>query len=174
LLPSPAFRSATFAEHAHRDGIVYQWGRIEPSPGPPTAPARSLAGGGGSGGEPGSAVVDILIVEDEPSLRRAVAEALSDEGYRVTGARDGVDALRVLAHTRPWLILLDMRLPVMDGRDFVREIRNRGIGSKIVVMTGSQDARRMARELDADAYIAKPFELDDLIEIIDRHRPGGG
>src|SRR5207302_511419 len=67
--------------------------------------------------------IDVLVVEDNPPLRQTVATALASEGYEVLSAADGVDALGVLEHTDPWLLILDIQLPRMDGRELVREIR---------------------------------------------------
>jgi len=115
--------------------------------------------------------VDILVVEDNPGFRRSVATALVGDGYEVLSAADGVDALRVLEHTDPWLLLLDVNLPRMDGRDLVQELKDRRISVKVVIMTGAQDARRTAQELGADGYLAKPFDLDELARIVEHHRP---
>ncbi len=116
---------------------------------------------------------DVLIVEDDPTLRRTVAEALQDVGYRVIGARDGVDALRVLESAAPWLILLDMGLPLMNGREFAHEVRRRNIKTKILVVTAALDAANLAKETDADGYIAKPFEVEELLDAVGKHRPIG-
>ena len=113
---------------------------------------------------------DVLVVEDDPVLRRTIAFSLQSEGYQVMGARDGVDALRVLESGRPWLILLDLRLPGMNGADFAEEARARGIRCRIAVVTGSRDAREAAQEVGADDYLAKPFEVDDLVDLVHRQR----
>src|SRR5688572_16339530 len=84
---------------------------------------------------------DVLVVEDDPLTRRAIVELLQGTGHRVVAARDGADALRVLDHTVPALILLDLALPVMGGAEFAREVRRRGIGAKIVLMSAAWDAR---------------------------------
>jgi DNA-binding response OmpR family regulator len=113
---------------------------------------------------------DVLIVEDDPVLRRTIAFALQSEGYSVMGARDGADALRVLGSATPWLILLDLRLPGMNGIDFAAEVHARGIPTQIAVVTGTRDARQAALEIGATDYLAKPFEVDDLVSLVHRHR----
>jgi CheY-like chemotaxis protein len=115
--------------------------------------------------------IDVLVVEDNPPLRHTVAAALRSDDYEVLSAADGLDALRVLEHTDPWLMLLDMQLPRMNGPELIREIRRRGIRIKVIIMTGTQDARQAAQELEADGYLAKPFEIDDLTRLADQHRP---
>ncbi|HZT07192.1 MAG TPA: response regulator [Chloroflexota bacterium] len=119
----------------------------------------------------GARECDVLVVEDDPILRRSVAQTLEDEGYRVVGARDGVDALRVLGRCSPWLILLDIWLPRMNGPEFVSELRDRGADVKIVVMTAAQHARRWATALGADAILAKPFESFELVDLVAQQRP---
>jgi DNA-binding response OmpR family regulator len=113
---------------------------------------------------------DVLVVEDDPVLRRTIAFSLQSEGFEVMGARDGVDALRVLEAGTPWLILLDLRLPGMNGADFAAEVRARHIPSRIAIVTGTREAREAARELGADDYLAKPFEVEDLVDLVNRHR----
>jgi DNA-binding response OmpR family regulator len=114
---------------------------------------------------------DILIVEDDPTLRHLVAESLESDGYRVVGARDGADALQVLDRVIPWLILLDIRMPVMKGEAFAHEVRRRRVDTKIVVMTAGLDAERLAAEAGADDYLAKPFQMAQLFACVKRHRP---
>jgi two-component system response regulator MprA len=113
------------------------------------------------------------VVEDNPNLRRTIAEALDGEGYAVLSAADGVDALRALDRADPWLILLGRRLPRMDAKEFVREVRERRLRARAVVVTGAEDATRTARELQADGYLVKPFELDELFALVERYRPPG-
>jgi two-component system response regulator MprA len=113
----------------------------------------------------------VLVVDDDPILRRSIAETLQESGYRVIGARDGVDALRVLSRTAPWLILLDIYLPMMNGADFVRELRQRGITTRIVVITASRDASAWAERLEAADFLRKPFEMVDVLQAVERYRP---
>jgi two-component system response regulator FlrC len=114
---------------------------------------------------------DILVVEDDPTLRHLIAESLVSAGYRVVGARDGADALQVLDRVTPWLILLDLRMPVMKGEVFAHEVRRRQVHTKIVVMTAALDAEHLAREAEADDCLAKPFQMAQLFACVERHRP---
>jgi CheY-like chemotaxis protein len=115
--------------------------------------------------------VRVLIVDDEPDIRATVSAMLEIEGYRVDEAINGADALRVLEDRLPDLILLDMRMPVLDGWGFARELRERGHRTPIVVMTAARDAARWASEIAASAFVAKPFGFDDLISAVERARP---
>lgn len=111
------------------------------------------------------ATYQVLVVEDDPALRQLVSEVLRDEGYTVATAKDGLEALRAVQEDRPNLVLLDVQLPLLDGRDVARQMRERGIDSPIVVMTGAANARRYASEIDAEDYLAKPFDLDDVLDV---------
>src|SRR5215207_1263079 len=108
----------------------------------------------------------VLVVDDDPDIRATVSEILDLEGCEVVAASNGLEALEQVQSSPPCVILLDMRMPVLDGWGVARELRARGVGVPIVVMTAAQDAGRWAREIEADAVLAKPFELDDLLDIV--------
>jgi CheY-like chemotaxis protein len=112
----------------------------------------------------------ILVVDDERDIRSAVAEMLALEGYDVDEAANGADALAAVDRRRPDLILLDMRMPVLDGWGFAAELRRRGSQIPIVVMTAARDAARWADEIAATASLAKPFGFDDLLRVVDQAR----
>jgi DNA-binding response OmpR family regulator len=114
---------------------------------------------------------DILVVEENPNLRHTIAEALDSEGYTVLSASDGADALRALDHADPWLILMGKRLPRMDSKEFLHEVRQRRSRAKAVIITGAQEAADVAAALQADGYLAKPFELDELFAVVGRYLP---
>jgi len=114
----------------------------------------------------------ILIVDDDAAIRLAVSWALGDAGYRVSLAENGQHALDRVSTDPPALLLLDMRMPVMDGWELARRYRSLpGPHAPIVVMTAAQDARERARQVDADDYLAKPFELDALVTLVQRYVP---
>jgi two-component system, chemotaxis family, chemotaxis protein CheY len=112
----------------------------------------------------------ILIVDDDPSILEAVSDLLRLEGYDVTTARDGAAALRAVEDQPPSLVLLDMRMPVLDGWGFARELSRRGIQLPILVMTAARDAAGWASEIGADGYLAKPFDIGELLEAVSVHR----
>ena len=117
----------------------------------------------------------ILVVDDDPSIREVVSDILGSEGYSVATASNGAEALEVVERTRPALVLLDMRMPVVNGWDFAREIKERGLRPCIciMVMTAARNARHWAEEINADGFVAKPFELPDLLAAVEQlHRPG--
>ena len=113
----------------------------------------------------------ILIVDDDPAILATVSEALDMEGFSVTTATNGQEALVEIDRNPPSMVLLDMRMPVLDGWGFMSAIRERGITLTVVVMTAAADARRWAREIGAQGVLAKPFELDELVGAIETLRP---
>lgn len=111
----------------------------------------------------------ILLVDDDESICEFVRMALHDAGYEVATAANGQVALELLPSFSPGLILLDMRMPHMDGWQFSRAYREApGPHAPIVVVTAARDAAQSAFEIRADAHLAKPFRLTDLIEIVHR------
>jgi CheY-like chemotaxis protein len=117
-----------------------------------------------------SAPGPILVVDDDPGIRQTVREILDLEGYPVETAADGAEALRAVERSEPSLVLLDMRMPQLDGWGFARALRARGLTLPIVVMTAAENAGRWAEEIGADGYVAKPFELDELLGEVERVR----
>lgn len=115
--------------------------------------------------------VRVLVIDDEPDIRATVSAMLEIEGYDVDEAANGADALHAIEAHPPDLILLDMRMPVLDGWGFASELRRRGHRTPIVVMTAARDAAHWAAEVAAAAFVAKPFGLDDLITAVERARP---
>lgn len=115
--------------------------------------------------------VRVLIVDDEPDIRATVSAMLEIEGYDVTEAANGADALQAFEERTPDVILLDMRMPVLDGWGFAAELRRRGYPTPIVVMTAARDAAHWAAEISASAFVAKPFGFDDLLSAVERVSP---
>jgi two-component system chemotaxis response regulator CheY len=114
----------------------------------------------------------ILVVDDDTAVLRTVVEILAEEGYHLATATNGAEALDVLEKITPHLILLDMRMPVMDGWQFAQALRGNQQAIPILVMTAAQDARKWAREIGASGYVAKPFDIGDLIDAIEHQLPG--
>jgi CheY-like chemotaxis protein len=118
----------------------------------------------------------ILLVEDDANIRDVVQMALADEGYVVDTAPNGAAALELADRARPDLILLDMRMPVMDGWAFARTYRERpGPHAPIVVLTASRNAAEWAGEVAAQGFVGKPFDLDEVLRAVAHHMrsPGG-
>src|SRR5688572_558907 len=96
--------------------------------------------------------------------------ALSDEGYDVRAAPDGRVALAFAAEHAPAVILLDYTMPVCDGPAFAAAYRRTpGPHAPIVMVTASHEAQRCAEEVRADDCLGKPFDLDDLLDVVARY-----
>lgn len=111
----------------------------------------------------------VLIVEDDTTIREVMADALTEEGFPVLQAQNGEEALERIEHGEPGLILLDMRLPVLDGWGFARRLREKGLSIPIVIVTATHNTEVWAKEIGAVGYLAKPFDLDDLLKVVERH-----
>lgn len=113
----------------------------------------------------------VLVVDDEPSIRDAISEILQLDGYSVVTASNGAEALRIVDQGPPSLVLLDMRMPVLNGWDFARVLKERQVTLPIVVITAATDARAWAEEINAVDFLAKPFDLVDLLSTVERILP---
>ena len=115
----------------------------------------------------------VLVVDDDDDLRTMVAFVLETAGYELRLATDGLDALEQLQAGLPDLILLDMRMPRMDGWEFGRRVRAmHGHRIPVVVMTAAEHAEKRAQEIDADDFVSKPFDVDHLLRVVARHLGG--
>jgi DNA-binding response OmpR family regulator len=111
----------------------------------------------------------VLVVEDEPSILLSLEFLLKTAGCEVLVARDGAEALRATAAARPDLIVLDIMLPLVDGFEVCRRIREdeRLAGTRILMLTarGRREADR-GMAAGADAYLAKPFATRELLQAV--------
>ena len=107
----------------------------------------------------------ILVVDDEPALRQAVKRALGFEGYDVTFATDGVEALEVLASEPVDAVVLDVLMPRMDGLEVCRRLRRSGDMTPVLMLTARSPVEARVEGLDAgaDDYLPKPFALQELL-----------
>lgn len=105
----------------------------------------------------------ILVIDDEPQIRRVMRATLASQGYTVTEARSGEEALEMLRGEQPDLILLDVNLPGMGGLEVCREIRDRS-DVPIVMLTVRNTEKDKVQALDAgaDDYVVKPFGMEEL------------
>lgn len=115
--------------------------------------------------DPGSDAA-ILVVDDDEAILDVVSDVLRLEGYQVEIAIDGAEALEKVEHSRPALVLLDMRMPRLDGWGFARVLQERGIRLPILVMTAARDAAGWADEIGAAGYLAKPFDIGQLLDAV--------
>jgi CheY-like chemotaxis protein len=110
----------------------------------------------------------ILLVDDDPDILEALSEIMTEEGFFVRVARNGQEALDLVGAVPPVLILLDLMMPVMDGREFGARIRScpDWADIPIIVLSADRDPQTAAEELDAAGCLAKPFELDALVGLV--------
>ena len=111
------------------------------------------------------------MVDDDRMIRETLRDAFAGEGYEIQTAEYGASALPLVESDPPEIIVLDMRMPVMDGWDFAEALRHRGITIPILVLTASQNARAWAREIRAADFLAKPCDLLDLLDKMERLHP---
>jgi len=110
----------------------------------------------------------VLVADDEPAIVEMIRDILEEYGFRVVTAANGSEALRLVEEAEPEVVLLDMNMPVLDGEGFIAAVRERGLRIPIVVMTAGSSAKRWAAQLGADAYLSKPFELANLVDVTNR------
>jgi len=104
----------------------------------------------------------VLVVEDDNAIRTTIVEFLEFEGYSVGSASNGREAIEVVSQGTPRVILVDVRMPVMNGVEFARTLRDRNITIPLVVMTAAPEDRHWAASMGAVTFLAKPFDLVDL------------
>ena len=110
----------------------------------------------------------VLLVDDEFDIRDSVRELLEIEGYRVITATNGKEALQALRTQPVDLVLLDLMMPVMDGRQFLTERRTDSEASRVpVLLTSASEAEDVARSFGVE-FIRKPFPIDDLLNRLSR------
>jgi two-component system KDP operon response regulator KdpE len=123
----------------------------------------------------GASGIPILVVDDEPPIRRLLRTSLATQGFAVVEAADGRDGLAILASDPPEVVLLDLGLPDIDGLDFIRRMRESGSKVPIIVLSscGDEKGKVEALDLGADDYVTKPFGMAELVARIRtalRHR----
>ena len=111
----------------------------------------------------------VLIVEDEEAIREVIADVLRDRGFRVMRASNGAEALGCVEQTRPDVMVLDLLMPVMHGWAFMEEYAERtgGVPIPIVVVSVNPALPRSFARFGVRHIIAKPFNVDELIEAVE-------
>jgi chemosensory pili system protein ChpA (sensor histidine kinase/response regulator) len=136
--------------------------------GAPSAPALPAAAATAASQAP-----LVLVVDDSLTVRRVTQRLLAREGYRVTTAKDGLDALEKLAEETPLVVLSDIEMPRMDGFDLARNLRAdaRWAGLPIIMITSriAQKHREHAAQLGVNHYLGKPYSEDDLLGLVARY-----
>ena len=112
----------------------------------------------------------VLIVDDEEGFRDGVADLLGMEGYEVSVARDAVEAVRVLPEFRPEVILLDLRMPHLDGEGSLRGMGGLPASKRVpvVLISAKEDLQQIALRTGAAGYLSKPFEAPQLLSLLEK------
>ena len=118
-----------------------------------------------SGASSGNGRHAVLIVDDDAGMIRLLTAILRTADYQICTANNGSDALDMAQREHVDVIVLDLRMPVLDGPGFFRELRARGDTTPVLV-TSSFGARDAQKELGAEGAIEKPFDPDDLLEAV--------
>jgi CheY-like chemotaxis protein len=116
--------------------------------------------------------MSVMVVEDDADIRDAIAELLLENGYLVTVAEHGAEALRLLRENGACTIVLDLMMPIMDGVDFRQaQLADRSIsGIPFILLTSRIDWSERGRALGALACLQKPFAPQDLLQAVERSR----
>lgn len=112
----------------------------------------------------------ILVVDDEEALRTVLASELEGEGYLVTTAFDGQNAIDILGSAVFDLILLDIKMPNVDGFEVLKFVKERHPTTKIIMLTGFADLKNAieSKKLGAEDFVSKPYDLVDLLTTVER------
>jgi len=112
----------------------------------------------------------VLLIDDEPELLEVMKDLLEEQKYQLFCASGGIRGVELNEQQDPDLILLDLRMPGMDGIETLRSIRQSDEKVRVIILTGygCPDTIRDAADLDVSEYLSKPFENEDLINVIAR------
>jgi CheY-like chemotaxis protein len=119
----------------------------------------------------------VLVVDDDPAIRDLLEDLLTDEGYDVVTARDGLEALEVLEREGNFLVLLDLMMPRLDGRGVIHALEKHPAmraSNRVVVMSAAERLFSFSTTLQSEVVseqIAKPFELELMLDMVSRLVP---
>jgi two-component system, OmpR family, response regulator len=112
----------------------------------------------------------VLVIDDDESIRELITLALEDDGLEVISAPEGESALAMIPEVQPDVILLDNRMPIMDGREFAQRFKElEGFSAALIILTAVDDPEQTAQDVGADGYLPKPFDLNDLTTAVHRY-----
>ena len=110
----------------------------------------------------------VLVVDDDEATRSAERAVLVEDGFRVTEARDGAEAMRAIQADPPAVVVLDIQMPGVDGPSFARELRMTLKRVPLVILTAVEDPKHEADRCNAEAYLSKPFNAPEFLEVVRR------
>lgn len=112
----------------------------------------------------------ILVVDDEDALRTVLSSELEGEGYKVASAADGSEAIEILKKEGFDLILLDIKMPNVDGFEVLKFVKESHPDTKVIMLTGFADLKNAieSKKLGAEDFVSKPYDLVDLLTTVER------
>jgi CheY-like chemotaxis protein len=111
----------------------------------------------------------VLVVDDDDAMCELLRQALTDQGYAVATVPHGAAALELVKHHQPAVILVDLRMPIMDGWAFVEQYRRMADPpASIVLLSAVKDLEATAKRLGAEGFVRKPFEIEELTAVVQR------
>lgn len=117
-----------------------------------------------------STMSKVLIADDDPDIVEALTMILEDENYAVEGTY-GSETLEKVGSWSPQLLFLDLWMPGMNGRDICKQLKRHPLTRHIpiILLSANRDAEMIAKEVNADGFLAKPFEMDDVLALVKRY-----
>lgn len=113
----------------------------------------------------------ILLVDDDDDFRSSVVMILEAEGWEVKEARDGSEGLRAIRDWKPPVVMLDWRMPIMDGEGVLKSLKEETDRPLVILVTASAHVTDLARRHRVPFYVGKPFEVEHLLAVLDEaHR----
>ncbi len=112
----------------------------------------------------------ILVVDDEEALRTVLSSELEGEGYQVNTAADGDEAIKIIGAQQFHLILLDIKMPNVDGFEVLKFVKQHQPSTKVIMLTGFADLKNAieSKKLGAEDFVSKPYDLVDLLTTVER------
>jgi len=105
----------------------------------------------------------ILVVDDEKDFVSAIENYFVEEGYEMLKAYNGADALKIISEKQPWLVLLDIKMPGIDGIEVLKRVRKQFIGTKVIVITAyDEDNRKTVEDIGVEGFLSKPCGIGML------------
>ncbi|HTJ61964.1 MAG TPA: EAL domain-containing protein [Candidatus Saccharimonadales bacterium] len=115
----------------------------------------------------------VLVVDDEPAIVEVIGDILTRGGFRVVTAGNGAEALRSIEAELPYVVLVDMQMPILDGAGFIDVVHERGLDLPIILMTAGPGAERWATALGASGFLRKPFDVSSVLDVTTRFAIAG-
>jgi DNA-binding response OmpR family regulator len=114
----------------------------------------------------------ILIVDDDPAMRRTIMRMIESEGHEILNAQNGIEGMRAVLSERPDIVITDILMPDKEGIETILELRREAPNTRIIAISGAAGGNgapsylKLAHELGADEVLAKPFVAADLLRLI--------